>query len=174
MTTLMITMGLLAALGVGVLAGWFTCAGIRHRETELVADQALRTRFALRSITPALRDLAHSQPLGPLRGRAEAAVLVAERELEGGGPYYRHVRRGSRYEALTTHARLSLSDPRFCVDGAEVALYMDVDNGGVWVRPTVEFLDGRFQQVTEAGRDYDEEGELRELIAGVRTPTDRV
>lgn len=65
---------------------------------------------------------------------------------------YRHKKRGTIYEVLTDSASLQCS----CAPEVEhlfgddtFTVYRSVDTGAVYVRPTPEFLDGRFEPVPE-------------------------
>lgn len=68
----------------------------------------------------------------------------------GAGTLWRHKKRGTTYEIITDsasfqcsawpHAEETFEDDTFTV-------YRSVDTGAVYVRPTEEFLDGRFEKV---------------------------
>lgn len=70
---------------------------------------------------------------------------------------WRHKVRGLVYEVLTHSASLQCSsapeiEQRF--DGAGgLTVYRNVKTGMIWVRPTPEFLDGRFERVGEPTHD---------------------
>ena len=63
---------------------------------------------------------------------------------------YRHKKRGSVYEVITPGANLQCSTnpeiERF-FEEACFTVYRNVDDGAIYVRPTAEFFDGRFEEV---------------------------
>lgn len=63
---------------------------------------------------------------------------------------YRHKKRGTVYEIVTHDASLQCSAaPEFegMFEDDTFTVYRSVDTGAVYVRPTPEFLDGRFEPV---------------------------
>ena len=60
---------------------------------------------------------------------------------------WRHKKRGSTYDEIGT-ARLQVSDPGALRDMEEMIVYRGSD-GAMWVRPALEFHDGRFEVVAE-------------------------
>ena len=65
---------------------------------------------------------------------------------------YRHKKRGHVYEILTDCAMLQCnSAPAFeeQFEGRAWTVYRNVKTGTVWIRPTEEFRDGRFEIVAE-------------------------
>lgn len=54
---------------------------------------------------------------------------------------YRHVRTGRVYAVLISNATLE-ADETSCV------VYQAIDQDRVWIRPSAEFHDGRFEKVT--------------------------
>lgn len=60
--------------------------------------------------------------------------------------YYHHKKRGTNYRILN-HAPFQLS--KTVADGDQVVIYQDIESGQVWVRPTAEFYDGRFELIEE-------------------------
>lgn len=66
---------------------------------------------------------------------------------------YRHKRRGGKYQILTDSASLQCSTaPEFekLFDEDCWTVYQNVATGVVYVRPTPEFFDGRFELVESA------------------------
>jgi hypothetical protein len=64
---------------------------------------------------------------------------------------WRHKERGLVYEILTDNAFLECSQtPALEVAFYTIAwtVYRNINTGGVWMRPTREFLDGRFERVS--------------------------
>jgi hypothetical protein len=67
-------------------------------------------------------------------------------------PRYRHKKRGTTYEIITHRASLQCSAaPAFeqMFDDDEWTVYRNVDTGAIYVRPTPEFIDGRFEQIAD-------------------------
>jgi hypothetical protein len=63
---------------------------------------------------------------------------------------WRHKKRGSTYEVIATEVKLQCSsEPDFEGLFNLWTVYRDVKTGDVYVRPTVEFHDGRFELVKE-------------------------
>lgn len=65
---------------------------------------------------------------------------------------YRHKKRGTVYEIVTDYASLQCSaDPVFerRFEDDTWTVYRNVKTGAVWVRPTEEFHDGRFERLPE-------------------------
>jgi hypothetical protein len=65
---------------------------------------------------------------------------------------YRHKKRGIVYEVITDSASLQCStDPAFerLFEDDTWTVYRSVDTGAIYVRPTEEFNDGRFEAVAE-------------------------
>jgi hypothetical protein len=65
---------------------------------------------------------------------------------------WRHKQRGTMYEIVTFNASLQCStaqefEDRFKDKGWTV--YRNIETGSIFVRPTEEFLDGRFEQEFE-------------------------
>jgi hypothetical protein len=61
---------------------------------------------------------------------------------------YRHKKRGTIYEVVTIDASLQCSAaPAFehQFEGDNWTVYRNITTGAVWVRPTEEFFDGRFE-----------------------------
>lgn len=63
---------------------------------------------------------------------------------------WRHKKRGTVYEIITTMASFQ------CAAAPEIeanfeddvfTVYKNVETGAIWVRPTEEFMDGRFERV---------------------------
>jgi len=138
----LMTMGLVA-LVIGFAAGGLVVRELYRGEGDRLRSDVLRHRLLLRGIAADMRREAAGRPL--LLWAAEAA----ENELARGGPYWRHRRRGTTYEALTYSARLNVSDPRWLVDQADVTVYVDVESGQPCVRATAEFSDGRFEKIDQ-------------------------
>lgn len=64
---------------------------------------------------------------------------------------WRHKKRGTVYEIIASDAALQCSGvPEFeeMFDGDDWTVYRNVKTGAVYVRPTFEFTDGRFEKVT--------------------------
>jgi len=134
--------GAVCALG-GFVVGGLVVRELYRGEGDRLRSDVLRHRLLLRGIAADMRREAAGRPL--LLWAAEAA----ENELARGGPYWRHRRRGTTYEALTYSARLNVSDPRWLVDQADVTVYVDVESGRACVRATAEFSDGRFEKIDQ-------------------------
>lgn len=67
-------------------------------------------------------------------------------------PRYRHKKRGTVYEVLTEYASLQCSAaPEFeeMFDDENWTVYKNVETGAVWVRLTMEFMDGRFEKLED-------------------------
>lgn len=65
---------------------------------------------------------------------------------------WRHKIRGHVYEVLTDNASIQCSampDFEAMFENANWTVYRNVATGHVWVRPTEEFLDGRFEQIAD-------------------------
>lgn len=69
---------------------------------------------------------------------------------------WRHKKRGTVYEVITDQAGIQCSaDPAFeeRFEADTWTVYRNIKTAAVWVRPTEEFLDGRFEMV-----DADDDG----------------
>ena len=67
-------------------------------------------------------------------------------------PQYRHKKRGTIYEVLTDVASLQCSgspEMELYFEEDYFTIYKSVDTGAMYVRPTAEFQDGRFELVQE-------------------------
>jgi hypothetical protein len=64
-------------------------------------------------------------------------------------PRWRHKKRGSTYDEAGT-ARLQVADPSALHDMEEMIVYCGED-GQLWVRPALEFHDGRFERLGMEG-----------------------
>jgi len=65
---------------------------------------------------------------------------------------WRHKKRGTTYEVITDSASLQCSAaPEFekMFDDDVFTVYRSEQTGAVYVRPTEEFLDGRFEKLEE-------------------------
>ena len=65
---------------------------------------------------------------------------------------WRHKKRGTVYDVLFDSAGMqcaSAPDFESMFDDAHWTVYQNVKTGAIWIRPTEEFLDGRFERVTE-------------------------
>jgi hypothetical protein len=65
---------------------------------------------------------------------------------------WRHRKRGSVYEALSHSALLQCSTaPEFeaAFKSKDWTVYRNIETGIFYIRPTEEFLDGRFERVDE-------------------------
>ena len=68
------------------------------------------------------------------------------------GDYWRHKVRGHVYEIITATASLQMAcDPAIEAqyEDDDFVVYRNIENGAVWIRPTEEFIDGRFERVKE-------------------------
>ena len=63
------------------------------------------------------------------------------------GNLYRHKKRGSTYEILYEAAKAS--SVIVALDNMTMVVYRNVDDGRVWVRPAIEFFDGRFEPLEQ-------------------------
>lgn len=66
--------------------------------------------------------------------------------------FYRHKKRGTIYEVLTTGAKLQCSAAQEVEDrflGQEWTIYRDLNSRQIYIRLTAEFMDGRFEQLPE-------------------------
>jgi hypothetical protein len=66
---------------------------------------------------------------------------------------WRHKKRGSVYEIIDQYAALQCSSaPEFeaAFAGQSWTIYRNIKTGVVYVRPTREFFDGRFEEEAEA------------------------
>ena len=63
---------------------------------------------------------------------------------------YRHKKRRAVYEVITEYASLQCSAaPEFesKFEDDYWTVYRNIKTGAIWVRPTEEFMDGRFERV---------------------------
>lgn len=63
---------------------------------------------------------------------------------------YRHKKTGDVYEVLTQTAKVQLSshpDIEDNLDITDFTVYRDVLHQGIYIRPTFEFMDGRFEKL---------------------------
>ena len=63
---------------------------------------------------------------------------------------WRHKKRGTVYEVVTDSALLQCSNAppvEKLFEGDTFTVYRSVDTGAFYVRPTADFLDGRFEQL---------------------------
>lgn len=91
----------------------------------------------LRALLTALKD-AQARASAPDHGEVER--LRAGRDAMEWRPTHRHVKRGTDYQVIGT-ASLQAGEP--VGEAASLVVYRD-ENGRLWVRPEVEFDDGRF------------------------------
>lgn len=67
---------------------------------------------------------------------------------------WKHLKRGGYYNVFTHSAKLQASSHQDVEDRLKDTLftiYADVFTGDVYIRPTDEFIDGRFVRVTKIG-----------------------
>ena len=65
---------------------------------------------------------------------------------------YRHKKRGTVYEILTTEALMQCATREHLEREFEskfFTVYRSVESRHVWVRPTEEFMDGRFEELRD-------------------------
>jgi hypothetical protein len=65
---------------------------------------------------------------------------------------WRHKKRGTIYEIITDRAFLQCSAaPEFekTFDDDSWTVYRNIVTDAIWVRPTEEFMDGRFEKIEE-------------------------
>jgi hypothetical protein len=63
---------------------------------------------------------------------------------------YRHKKTGGVYEVLTQTAKIQLSYHPEVEDqftATDFTVYRNIDHGGIYIRPTKEFWDGRFEKL---------------------------
>ncbi len=63
---------------------------------------------------------------------------------------WRHRKRGTVYEVITHDASLQCAatpDVEEMFDDCSLTVYRSLDTGAIYVRPTPEFTDGRFERV---------------------------
>lgn len=68
------------------------------------------------------------------------------------GEQWRHKTRGTTYEVVTHSASLQCSaapDFEEMFDDDTFTVYRSLDTGAMYVRPTPEFMDGRFERMNE-------------------------
>jgi hypothetical protein len=68
---------------------------------------------------------------------------------------YRHKKRGTTYEIITHDASMQCSavpDFEGMFEDDNWTVYRNVDTGAIYVRPTDEFMDGRFERIEENER----------------------
>ena len=68
--------------------------------------------------------------------KARQRVAGVRADLIGAGVEWRHVKSGKKYWVESVGIREA--------DGEPLAVYRDSDVGTCWIRPAVEFCDGRF------------------------------
>lgn len=64
------------------------------------------------------------------------------------GQQWRHKKRGTVYEIITDAASMQCSEaPDFeaMFEDVDWTVYRNIKTGAIWFRPTMEFLDGRFE-----------------------------
>ncbi|GAC1508456.1 MAG: hypothetical protein NVS1B6_15840 [Steroidobacteraceae bacterium] len=59
---------------------------------------------------------------------------------------WRHVKRGTAYVEIGTGCLQTADSEK--LDDQQVVIYQAETGGQIWVRPTYEFMDGRFERVT--------------------------
>jgi hypothetical protein len=67
-------------------------------------------------------------------------------------PHWRHKKRGTVYEILTSDAVLQCATQPEIEDTFEQhkwTVYRNIHSGAIYVRLTVEFMDGRFERVDD-------------------------
>jgi len=68
---------------------------------------------------------------------------------------WRHKKRGTIYDVLTDSASLQCSAaPEFeeMFDDHDWTVYRSIATGAIYIRPTEEFLDGRFERIEGEGQ----------------------
>lgn len=71
---------------------------------------------------------------------------------EEGEVRYRHKKRGTIYEVLSHHASLQCSsspDLEALFEDEEWTVYKNVESWHLYVRPTAEFKDGRYEELPD-------------------------
>jgi hypothetical protein len=69
------------------------------------------------------------------------------RETGDGMSIWRHKKRGSEYKIIG-QGKLQVSSHVAAIDDEWVVIYQNMNDGALWVRPSSEFFDGRFEKVT--------------------------
>jgi hypothetical protein len=63
---------------------------------------------------------------------------------------WRHKNRGTVYEIITTTALMQCAtraDIEQMFEKDMFTVYKSIETGQIWLRPTAEFMDGRFEQI---------------------------
>jgi hypothetical protein len=70
-----------------------------------------------------------------------------EIELQAVPKRWRHIKRGSTYRVLYEAAKCSSISP--ALDEMTMVVYQGEKDGLIWVRPAIEFFDGRFEALSK-------------------------
>ena len=84
--------------------------------------------------------------VGP--GTPKSCLAQIDAALAGDGPRWRHKKRGTTYRVL--HEGTMSSAKVSVVDDEPMVVYQAESDGRIWVRPTAEFYDGRFEVLRRA------------------------
>lgn len=74
------------------------------------------------------------------------------------GSRWRHKKRGSTYSVMGVASAQVVGDP--IEEGAMAVVYRSEHDGSLWLRPAAEFMDGRFEPLTEATPRADDMPEM--------------
>lgn len=118
-------------------------AAIAANRIDVIALNADLAR-ALRPLVQGKGGMPITAPVGMYDMFQAALAALAQYDKAEQLPRWRHVKGGGVYEELA-RGHLQISDTEW--DEKPCVVYRNVTNGKVWVRPSDEFDDGRFERV---------------------------